>query len=79
MLSVSKDAHVSWKSGQEMESNSGRTVVYLTEDRRFGYLLSLGAFVSRVEYVDEFGNNIDTYVENDEFIVWEEPFEYEQE
>lgn len=78
MLSVSKDAPVTWKSGPEMESKD-RTVVYLTEERRFGYLISFGAFVSRLEYVDEFGNTIDTYVENDEFIVWEEPFTYEQE
>lgn len=79
MLSVSKDAPVIWKSGPEMESNSGRTVVYLTEERRFGYLVSLGAFMSRVEYVDEYGNDVDTYVENDEFVIWEEPFTYEQE
>lgn len=79
MLSASKDAPVIWKSDQEMESQSGRTVVYLTEERRFGYLISLGAFVSRVEYVDEYGNTVDTYVESDEFIVWEEPFTYEQE
>lgn len=78
MLSVSKDVPVTWKSGPEMESKD-RTVVYLTEERRFGYLISLGAFVSRLEYVDEYGNTIDTYVENDEFIVWEEPFTYEQE
>lgn len=78
MLSVSKDAPVIWKSGPEMESKD-RTVVYLTEERRFGYLISLGAFVSRLEYVDEFGNTIDTYVENDEFKVWEEPFTYEEE
>jgi len=61
-----------------MESK-GRTIVYLTEERRFGYLVSLGAFVSRVEYVDEYGNTVDTFVENDEFKVWEEPFTYEQE
>jgi hypothetical protein len=78
MLSVSKDARVIWKSGPEMESKD-RTIVYLTEERRFGYLISLGAFVSRVEYVDEYGNVVDTFVENDEFIVWEEPFTYEQE
>lgn len=78
MLSVSKDALCIWKSDQEMESK-GRTIVYLTEERRFGYLVSLGAFVSRVEYVDEYGNTVDTFVENDEFKVWEEPFTYEQE
>ena len=78
MLSVSKDVPVTWKSGPEMESKD-RTVVYLTEERRFGYLISLGAFVSRLEYVDEYGNTIDTYVENDEFTIWEEPFTYEQE
>jgi hypothetical protein len=79
MLSVGKDAPVTWKSGQEVESNQGRTVVYLTEEHRFGYLISLGAFFSRLEYEDDYGNTVDTFVENDEFIVWEEPFTYEQE
>jgi len=78
MLSVSKDALHTWKSGQEMESK-GRTVIYLTEERRFGYLVSLGAFYSLVEYVDEFGNAVIIYVENDEFIEMEEPFTYEEE
>jgi hypothetical protein len=78
MLSASKDAQPIWKCDQEME-NKGKTVIYLTEERRYGYLLSLGAFVSRVEYVDEYGNTIDTYVENDEFNILEEPFTYEQE
>jgi len=61
-----------------MESK-GRTVIYLTEERRFGYLVSLGAFYSLVEYVDEFGNAVIIYVENDEFIEMEEPFTYEEE
>jgi len=78
MLSVSKDAHATWKLDQEMESNQGRTVIYLTEERRYGYLLSLGAFVSLVTYNDGFGE-ITTYVENDEFRIMEEPFTYEQE
>lgn len=76
MLSVGKDAPVTWKCEPVMENNLDRTVIYLTEERRYGYLISLGAFVSRIEYVDEFGNTVDTYVENDE---WEEPFIYEQE
>lgn len=79
MLSVSKVVPVTWKSGPEMESSNDRTIVHLTDEHRFGYLVSLGAFVSRIEYVDEFGNTIDTYVENDEFEIWEEPFTYEQE
>ncbi len=60
-----------------MESN--KHIVYLTELRRYGYLVTLNAFVSRVQYVDDMGNEVDTYVENDEFEVWEEPFTYEQE
>jgi hypothetical protein len=60
-----------------MESN--RTIIYLTGERRYGYLITLNAFISRVQYVDDFGNDVDTYVENDEFEVWEEPLTYEQE
>lgn len=79
MLSVGKDAQSTWKSEKEMESSLDRTIIYLTDERRYGYLLQLGAFASRVEYVDEFGNIIDTYVENEDFEELEEPFTYEQE
>lgn len=54
-----------------------RTVVYLTEERRFGYLVSQGAYASRVEFDDDFGNVVDTFVENDEMVIWEEPSVYE--
>lgn len=73
-----KDVHVIWRSYPEMESSKNQ-IVYLTELRRFGYLITLNAFVSRVLYVDNFGNEVDTFVENDEIEEWEEPFTYEQE
>lgn len=78
MPSADKDVRAILRSEKEMESNQGKTIIYLTEERRFGYLLTLGAFVSRVEYVDDFGNTIDSFVENDEFEIWESEI-YEQE
>lgn len=53
-----------------MESTSG-TVIYLTEEHVYGYLVSYGAFVSRVQFTDRAGNECDCYIENNEFIELE--------
>lgn len=79
MLSVDKDVHAIQRYGRVMENNPDRTIIYLTEERRYGYLVSLGAFVSRVEYDDGYGNIVDTFLENEDFEIWEEPITYEQE
>lgn len=47
------------------------TIIWLTEERTYGILVSLGAYVSRVRYTYK-GIDYDTYVENDEFEIWEE-------
>lgn len=62
------------------EELSGKAVIFLTEERVYGYLISLGAYVSRVYYVTD-GMDVDTYIENDEYILMEEeePFTYERE
>lgn len=71
-----KDAHAISLLSQE---TAGKPIIYLTEDRKYGYLLSLGAHMSRVLFVED-GIEIDTYVENDEYIlIEEEPFIYERE
>ena len=50
-------------------------IVWLTEERCFAYLISLGAHVSRVQF-KKLGIDYDIYIENDEWEPWE-PFERE--
>lgn len=55
-----------------------KTVVYLTEERIHGELISMGAYASRVVYTLD-GIEYDEYIENDYFEIVSEPFEYESE
>jgi len=50
-------------------------LIWLTEERCFGYLLEMGAYYSRVIFKRD-GMEYDTYIENDEYEIWE-PFEHE--
>lgn len=71
-------APVTWRSYQEMESDQGSAIIWLSQERVYGYLISLGAFASRVAYVQD-GHDYDVWVENDEFEIWEEPSTYGEE
>ena len=46
-------------------------IIWLTEERTFAVLISMGAYYSKVRYTRE-GFDYETYVSNDEFIFWEE-------
>lgn len=54
-------------------------LVWLTEERTFGELVSMGAFYSRVRYFKE-GIDYEVYIENDEFEeIWEDDgFDHEE-
>jgi hypothetical protein len=47
-------------------------VVWLHEYRRFGFLISQGAYVSTIQYQDDDGHWIKEAVENDDYDLWEE-------
>lgn len=72
---ASKDAHVISQWSKAMDD---KPIVWLTEERKYAYLLSVGAYVSRVYFVEN-GIEYDIYVENDEYILMEEPFTHEWE
>lgn len=79
MLLENKDVPAYWKSDQEMESTKDK-VIHLTELRRYGYLIELHAFISKVKYFNDEGIEVFAYVENDDFrLVEEELFIYERE
>ncbi len=64
----------------EFEPNTGQYTddeppVWLSEERVYGYLISLGAFASLIRYEQD-DVEYETYIENDE---WEYLFDYEQE
>lgn len=46
-------------------------VIWLTEERRFGWLLKLGAHMSLVMWHDDEGRVFDL-IENNEYEVWED-------
>jgi hypothetical protein len=76
---ATQDVPVTWRSSRAMEHNTNKTIIWMTEERVFGNLISFGAYVSRVEFTDRYGNDCDEMVENDEFEILKEPFTYEQE
>lgn len=46
------------------------SIVWLTEERKFAYLLAVGAYFSRISF-DYYGDDWEE-IENDEYELWEE-------
>ena len=59
-----------------MSLNDNERLIYLTYERTYGILLSMGAYASLVKYEKD-GIVNEVYVENNEFEELGEPFEYE--
>lgn len=53
-------------------------LVWLLEERTFGYLVHYGAHFSTVTFTRD-GIDYEVFVENDEFVVMEDTFDYDDE